>query len=694
MPASSPRNELAHETSPYLRQHQFNPVHWKAWGEAAFEEAARLNKPVIVSIGYSACHWCHVMEHETFEDVEAAAFMNEHFVCVKVDREERPDVDQVYMDAVQLMTQRGGWPLNCVAMPDGRPIWGGTYFPKAQWLKALEGLVAVWQEEPETVRGYADRLSQAVQALHEGPFIETAAATSDVDEAMEALMRQWQATWDLNHGGRLGAPKFPLPAQASFLLRWSQQPGAPLNKEARSHALRTLEGIEQGGIHDHVGGGFARYSVDGAWHVPHFEKMLYDNGQMLVALADAHQVEARATWVRAMEGTVDWILREMDSASGGFHAAMDADSDGSEGAYYVWRDEDLVEALPERGMREAVVRAFDVDGTSHWENGLNVLQRTSREGPDEAVQDALQRMSDWRDSPASGRNKPGLDDKVITGWTALATKGLARAGRVLGRDEWVARAEAAGAFLLGAARVPGQEDLLRRTWHAKGGPAWEGYAEDYAYAIDALLELHQTTLDPRWRDEARALMATALDRFWDDEAGTFWFVARGQETAFARHQSVEDSVMPSANAVLAKSLWRLGWGCDIPAWRRMAQGLVERRLKATQHLDHATVWAEAWQDMQEPYATVAIAGASREAVTEALADWHKAGRPGCWVDGVWPASVNTPAWMDSKTPHDDGSTRWYVCVEGTCAPPCSTAEEAWRQASSWRTPPPTDDSQA
>ena len=414
MPASPPRNELALETSPYLLQHQFNPVHWKAWGEAAFEEAARLNKPVIVSIGYSACHWCHVMEHETFEDVEAAAFMNEHFVCVKVDREERPDVDQVYMDAVQLMTQRGGWPLNCVAMPDGRPIWGGTYFPRAQWLKALEGLVAVWQDEPETARGYADRLSQAVQALHEAPLVKADGETSEVDKTIERLMRQWQASWDPNHGGQLGAPKFPLPAQASLLLRWSQQPGAPLTKEARSHALRTLEGIEQGGIHDHVGGGFARYSVDGAWHVPHFEKMLYDNGQMLAALADAHEVEARATWVRAMEGTVDWILREMDSASGGFHSAMDADSDGSEGAYYVWRDEDLVEALPERAFGR--------------------MDSTCCNGP---LGRAPARPSDMRCNACR------------TGVTALPRKGASRA--------WTTRSS------------PGGPPWRRRDWRERGG---------------------------------------------------------------------------------------------------------------------------------------------------------------------------------------------------------------------------------
>ena len=297
----------------------------------------------------------------------------------------------------------------------------------------------------------------------------------------------------------------------------------------------------------------------------------------------------------------------------------------------------------------------------------------------------MKELSTWRDSPAAGRSKPGIDDKVLTAWTALAVTGLAKAGRLMGQAEWVARAQRGAAFLRGTARVPGEPERLRRTWHHDGGPETEGFAEDYAFAIEAMLEVHQATLDPTWRDEARALMATALDRFYDEEIGTFWFTANDSPALFARRQDNDDDVMPSANATLAWGLWRLGWACDIPAWRTLAQALTTARILATPSMERATRWASNWIDMQDAFATVVITGPSEDEVHAGLAEWWSELRPGTWVDGVWPDAANIPSWMEDKRPSPDVSVRWYVCVEGACGLPCESAQEAWR---STRSPSP------
>ncbi|MGB1384787.1 MAG: thioredoxin domain-containing protein [Flavobacteriales bacterium] len=703
-------NALSQSTSPYLLQHQHNPVDWLPWGEEAWARAREEGKLVIVSVGYSACHWCHVMERETFEDAEAAEFMNAHFVCIKVDREERPDVDQVYMDAVQLMTKRGGWPLNCVAMPDGRPVWGGTYFPRLKWLSSLEAVLEVWREEPAKVEAYASQLASAVAALDESGvnavpdedlFAGENAGAELRDERIQRKVidgvENWSRGWDPVYGGSSGAPKFPLPCQIDFLLRacdangWAQA----WKTKMKEHALRTLRAMERGGIHDHVGGGFARYSVDERWHVPHFEKMLYDNGQLLGTLAEAWALEPHPSLERAAEGVVGFLDRELSDASGGFRSALDADSDGAEGTYYVWTEADLIAALGSGDQAEEVMRAFDVGGRSHWEDEKNVLMRQADgeevlwgdAGLRGRLEDALQRMSAWRDSAASGRSKPGVDDKVLTAWTALAVSGLARAGKILGREDWVARAERGAVFLRNVARVPGEPELLRRSWHAKGGPETEGFAEDYALAVEAMLEVHQATGEPEWRAEARALMATALDRFYDESLGTFWFSAREAEALFARKQSNDDSVLPSANATFAASLWRLGWACDIPSWRSLARDLITRHLLGSQHLERSTKWAQVWLDVRGPFATVVVAAPSKELGKKALQEWNLgARRTGTWVDVVTPDATHIPTWMESKRPSNEAPVRWYVCVDGACGLPCANAQEAWKQFQSEEKP--------
>ena len=687
-------NQLAGSTSPYLKQHQHNPVDWHPWGDSVWGKAQAEQSLVVVSIGYSACHWCHVMERETFEDEEAASFMNAHFFNVKVDREERPDVDQVYMDAVQLMTKRGGWPLNCVALPDGRPIWGGTYFQKEQWIAGLKAVLEVWKEDPDQVLAYASKLSSAVNAL-DHPLVN-GMAEDDLKEDRQRVwqhlrsgLKRWETTWDPKHGGTIGAPKFPLPSQLSLALRMGSC--ALLGQDSQSkgvnHGTHSLLTMERGGIHDHVGGGYARYSVDERWHVPHFEKMLYDNAQILGVSAEAWAQQRHPAMKRSVLGVVSFLERELHDVSGGFKSAMDADSDGEEGAYYVWREADLAEALPEACLRESVKGWFDIGGGSHWELGKHVLMRPaaneealwSDPSAQVAYQQAMKQLSAWRDASEGHRSKPAIDDKILTAWTALAVTGLAKAGRIMAQPKWVKRACEGATFLMEKARVPGSPERLRRTWHNKGGPEGEGFAEDYAFAIEAMLEVHQATLDSKWRDEARALMATALDRFFDDDVGTFWFTAKDTPALFARRQDNDDDVMPSANATMAWGLWRLGWACDIPVWRRLAQKLTSARLLATPSIERAVRWAHNWIDMEDSFATVVISGPNANEVRAALADWWMEDRPGTWVDGIWPDAANIPAWMEDKMDSSDKALKWYVCFDGACGLPCPNAHEAWHQ---------------
>ena len=455
-------NALIHESSPYLVQHAHNPVDWRPWSEEAWEEARAQDKLVIVSIGYSACHWCHVMEHETFEDSAAAAFMNEHFINIKVDREERPDVDGVYMTAVQLMTQRGGWPLNAVCMPDGRPVYGGTYFPRERWLQALQSVLDTRTQDPERVEAYATQLTAGVQQaeLVNVPPLEGSKAwgTSDAFGPADAQLlddgiAQWKDNWDPKWGGNDRAPKFPIPTNLDFLLHYGT---VREDRQALDHVLNTLLKMERGGIHDHIGGGFARYSVDEKWHVPHFEKMLYDNAQLAGTFARAYQAltdatpSDRAALKRAALGIVDFMQSEWSHPSGGFYSALDADSEGVEGKYYVWTAAELRAALNSEDF-ELIRTVYAIDEASRWTEEIpdaNVLMRwksdealaRSLDRTDEALHLELTRIHVQLRTLRDERVAPGLDDKILTAWTALAASGLVATGTAFERPEDIERA--------------------------------------------------------------------------------------------------------------------------------------------------------------------------------------------------------------------------------------------------------------
>ena len=541
-------NRLARETSPYLLQHKDNPVDWYPWGEEAIGRARAEDKPMLVSIGYSACHWCHVMEHESFEDPGTAAFMNEHFVAVKVDREERPDVDSIYMGAAQAMLGHGGWPLNVWVDPDGVPFYAGTYFPPEprggmpSFRQVLEGVAQAWTRRRDEIRAAAP---QTVERLSAATRVQPAAdelSPRVLDEAEQTLATMF----DANFGGFGGAPKFPPASALEFLMgRIADGAAAPRTEQI---VRTTLERMAWGGIYDQVGGGFARYSVDAHWLVPHFEKMLYDNALLARAYLHGWQLLGEDLFRRVCEETLDWALREMRGPEGGFYSALDADSEGEEGRFYVWTEEELRDVLGEDA--DPLVRYWGVDRGPNFE-GRSILHVGGPRPAEDVVARARARLYDVR----AKRVWPGLDDKRLTSWNALMLAALADAGRVLGRDDYLDAARACAAFLLDRMRDSGGR--LLRTFK-DGRASLNAYLEDHAFLAEALLVLYEATLETRWVVAARALADQILARFANpDEPGGFFDTSADHEALVVRPRDIEDHPIPSGSSSACLALLRI-----------------------------------------------------------------------------------------------------------------------------------------
>ena len=566
-------NRLAGERSPYLLQHQFNPVDWYPWGPEAFEKARREDKLVFLSVGYSSCHWCHVMERESFESEAIAELLNGHFVSIKVDREERPDIDEIYMTAVQLLTGSGGWPLSVFLTPDGRPFWGGTYFPpedrggRPGFASIVAELARAYREQRGEVTSSADRLTAAIRQHGEGRRFAAAGplGPAAIDAALEELVR----AYDERHGGFGAAPRFPPHGALRLLLRTLER-GERMDAERRSAletvARGTLEAMTLGGIRDHIGGGFHRYSTDAAWLVPHFEKMLYDNAQLAALYAEAAALWNDGEYRRVAEETAAWVLREMTGPGGGFYSALDADSEGEEGKYYLWSLAEATDALgsEEGGLFARVYHLSErgnfVDPVTGEEPGNipHLRERVAavalREGLDPlALERRLARARAILLERRQQRVPPGLDDKVLTSWNGLMLGALARAGRRLGRNDYVAAAARCARFLLVDLRRDGR---LLRSYRA-GRAGLPGYVEDYAFLASGLLDLSEATGDAAWLREARDLATVMLDRFWDADEGGFFFVGADHEALIARTKDIFDEAIPSGNGMAAQVLARL-----------------------------------------------------------------------------------------------------------------------------------------
>lgn len=560
----SPENRLVDETSPYLLQHAHNPVDWYPWGDEAFETARREDKPIFLSVGYSACHWCHVMEHESFENEEIARILNENYISIKVDREERPDVDQIYMMAVQLITKRGGWPMSVFMTADGKPFYGGTYWPPTSRMgmpgfrDILLRLIDFWDNNREDVDINAAQLVEAIQEMSAPVFRSIALKESALEKAMASFI----AIADRKHGGLGGAPKFPHPMDLRVLLRGWKRFG---NQDALDVTTLTLDKMLHGGLYDQLGGGYHRYSTDAHWLVPHFEKMLYDNALLVPVYLEAWQETGNEEYRRAVTETLDYVLREMTASDGGFFSTQDADSEGVEGKFFVWSEQEIDEALGAEDARHFNA-LYDVSSNGNWE-GKNILNRPKSL---EAVASELGiTVSDLQTSVTnsqrtllelrSQRIKPGRDEKILVSWNGMMIAAMAKAAFVLNDDRYLAAAVTAAEFVLKNLR-----DEHGKLVHCiKDGRArFQAYLDDYACLIDGLVELFESSGTESYLVEAIALAEAMIKDYWDSEQGGFFYTASDHESLITRTKEIQDNAVPSGNGMAATALAKLGRLCD------------------------------------------------------------------------------------------------------------------------------------
>ncbi len=565
-------NALINESSPYLLQHAHNPVNWYPWGKEALDKAKAEDKPIILSIGYSSCHWCHVMAHESFENDTIADIMNKHFINIKLDREERPDIDQIYMDAVQAMGLHGGWPLNVFLFPDQKPFYGGTYFPPQNWVKLLEAISKAYENDRDKLYESAINFTKALnqgegEAYGLGNDI-TALSKVDMASTYEKLKNTFDKEW----GGVKKSPKFPMPAVWQFLLHYHYY---TKDESALNHLTFTLDKIAMGGIYDHIGGGFSRYSVDSEWHVPHFEKMLYDNGQLLSLYANAYKLTGNVRYLQVMQETAQWLEREMLEDKGGFYAGMDADSEGEEGKYYVW-SQDEIDALA--GDDQALISEYyNISKSGNWE-GKNVLRTLT---PLDAFcqKNGLQQdqfsetLSTFKSTALAERQKrikPGLDTKIISGWNGLTLTGLLDAYQATSDEHFLKLAKNNAQFLL--KEMINKDGSLKRTY----GSTIPGFLEDYSAMIQAFVKYYETLFDEQYLQAARQLADYALDQFYDQDEKLFYFTGDQSETLIARKKEIFDNVIPSSNSIMAENLLKLGTLFDEKSYQETALLMFEQ----------------------------------------------------------------------------------------------------------------------
>jgi uncharacterized protein YyaL (SSP411 family) len=695
-PANRPPNRLARETSPYLHQHAYNPVDWYPWGNEAFAAARRLDRPIFLSVGYSACHWCHVMEHESFEDEAIAAILNEHYISIKVDREERPDVDQIYMTAVQLMTQRGGWPMSVFMTPDGRPFFGGTYFPPTSRMgmpgfrDILLRLAQVWREQRAEALAAGERLTDAISRVSAQDHGEAELDENLLHHAMRTLI----ATADRVHGGFGGAPKFPHPMDLRLLLRCARRFDS---REALDVARLTLDKMAGGGMYDHLGSGFHRYSTDGRWLVPHFEKMLYDNALLVLAYLEAWQIARESPETTRANGldaagyeavvreTLDYVLREMTQPEGGFYSTQDADSEGEEGKFFVWTEREILDALgPEHGRWFCA--AYDVTPHGNWE-GHTILNR-----PRSEQQVAEQLGIDFgrlRESLAQSRHTlfdlrkqrvaPGRDDKVLVSWNGLMISAMAFAGRVLNEARYTNAAIEAARFVRSRMRT----DAGRLLHSYKDGRAqFSAYLDDYACLIEGLVELYAATFDATWL-EVGTEWADQVVAHFADESGGFFYTAADHEQLITRTKDLQDNATPSGNSMAATALLKLGRltgrvDLEEAGYRTLAamSGLLAEHPRAAAQALLALDF-----HLGPTHELVIVDGSTRMAGDELLAALASRFKPRLMTVR---SPVNGQEMAPTLQTHFEGrprseSTQFYVCQRGACLTPVTTAAEALQQ---------------
>ena len=596
------------ESSPYLLQHAHNPVDWYPWGEKAFAKAKREGKMIFLSVGYAACHWCHVMERESFVDPEIAKAMNEKFVCVKVDREERPDVDQIYMTAVQMLSGNGGWPMSVFLLPDGRPFWGGTYFPARDgdrgsavgFETVMTQIEKAWKEQPVAVEKQASALTEAIRA-NQTPKAEIGEENELDTNLIESVARALEEQFDPEHGGfgrNPNQPKFPEPSNLVFLLdRSRRQSVSNQDRDTASGMLRqTLDGMLSGAMYDHLGGGFHRYSVDGMWQIPHFEKMLYDNGQLASLYSEAYADTENPEYRTVAEGICDFVLRELKADGGAFYSALDADSEGEEGKFYRWTKEELEEFSSIDGFT-TMKATFRLSQPNFEEEfiapapgkALNVIAEEREQTLSQLI-DELQPTRDAMLAVRNSRVRPLTDVKILTAWNGLMIAGLADSGRILQRDDYTDAAAQAAEFLLAELRT--NDGRLRRSY-AKNTAKLNAYADDYAFLVSGLLALHRATGEQRWLTEAQSLTQKQIELFWDDQNGGFFFTSSDHPTLIVRVKDPVDSALPAAMSVSVENLLALAELTKNESYIRYAEQCLKSLAPLTRRAPAATPRAAA-----------------------------------------------------------------------------------------------------
>jgi len=659
-------NSLINETSPYLLQHANNPVNWYAWNDDTLSKAKEENKMLLISIGYAACHWCHVMEHESFENEEVARVMNENFICIKVDREERPDVDQLYMNAAYLINGNGGWPLNALAMPDGKPFFAGTYYPKENWIKLLEYFAAIYKTEPEKLEVQAENVSKGIRDIEHLPMNTNPVSFSEND--LNKMFFLFQKRIDSEHGGTKGGMKFPMPSIWEFLLQYHY---FSKNKEALNAVEITLNNMANGGIYDQVGGGFSRYATDVKWHVPHFEKMLYDNGQLSSLYSHAFQVTANPLYKRVVYETLEFVNRELTSPEGGFYSSLDADSEGEEGKYYVWGEKEIKEVLKEDAG--FYLDYFGITEQGNWEKNKNIADASFSKknvAVNEQITQKLVSLNKKLFEEREKRIRPATDDKILTSWNSLMTKGFIDAYQAFGDESFLNSAKRNIDFLL--KNMFAENNSLFRNY--KNGKATiHGFLDDYAFFITALIEYYQVTFDESYLQKAKAITEYVNTHFFDKNSGMFLYTNDQYSSLIARKMEVTDNVIPSSNSQMAKNLYFLSQYFDNKVYEEISMQLIKNVFDdLTKNLGYYSNWAQAM--LLQVYQAIEIAIVGKD-WKEKLVQFQKNYLPniiysGGEIEGTLPLLENKMA---------EGRTMIYVCKNKSCNLPVENVAHAMTQ---------------
>ena len=654
-------NALINESSPYLLQHAHNPVNWYPWNKETLAKAQKEGKLLIISIGYSACHWCHVMEHESFEDEQVAQVMNELFINIKVDREERPDIDQVYMNAVQLMQQRGGWPLNCIALPDGRPVWGGTYFPKKQWIEQISQVANFYEQRPQDMLDYAQKLAKGIQQSELVSYNKEKPCFSWQD--LENTLKPWSKQFDYKEGGPNRAPKFPIPNNYLFLMRYAH---LKQDNKLSEYVQLTLDKMAWGGIYDQVGGGFARYSSDKLWKVPHFEKMLYDNAQLVSLYSEAYTGYGKEMYKDIVEQTLAFVERELSHDNGAFYSALDADSEGVEGKFYVWKKEELKSLLGQD--YHLFAKYYNINHKGYWEEGNYILVKDQSDG-DFCEKENLeldvfqQKVKYWQSillEEREQRTRPALDDKSLTSWNALMCQAYTDAYLAFGNKYYLHSAIKNARFLLNK-----QYQSDHSLWHSykDGKSSINGFLEDYALTISAFIRLYEATFDEQWLNKAKYLTDYCQEHFYDSQSGMFFFTSDLDAPLVARKMEINDNVIPASSSVMANNLFALGHLLDNSDYLNMAQLQLNNIKSAMPSYGSGySNWAILMLNYIAPFYEVAIIG--NQAVQKAL-DFKQHYTPNTLLLG---STTDSPLPL-LQNKMLEGQTTFYLCQNKSCQLP-------------------------